>query len=65
MVLHRRQTNIVPSYIYPENIIFKKSSNEKGDFFAFNDVFNLNMHFFHSKGSSYFGVLSSFQRVLH
>ena len=53
IVLRGCQTNALPSYVYQENIIFKWSK-EKGDFFfAFKDVFNLNEHFFHYKGSSY------------
>ena len=34
IVLRRCQTNVLPSYIYQENIIFKWSK-EKGDFFRF------------------------------
>ena len=46
VVLRRCQTNVLSSYVYQENIIFKWSK-EKGDFFfAFKDVFNLNVHFF-------------------
>ena len=47
IVLRRCQTNVLSSYVYQENVIFKWSI-KKGNFFAFKDVFNLNVHFFHS-----------------
>ena len=38
IILRICQTNILPSYIYPENIILKWLK-EKGDFFAFKYLF--------------------------
>ena len=61
IVLRWCQTNVLSSYVYQENIIFKWSK-EKGDFFfAFKYVFNLNVHFFHYKGSSYLRLLFRFK----
>ena len=60
IVLCRCQTNVLSSYVYQESIIFKWSK-EKGSFFAFKDVFNLNVHFFHYKSSSYLRLLFRFK----
>ena len=61
IVLLGCQTNALPSYVYQENVIFKWSK-EKGDcFFAFKDVFNLNVHLFHYKGSSCLRLLFRFK----
>ena len=45
------------SYVYAENIIFKWSQGKSDYFSAFKDLFDLNVHFFHYKGSSYLRVI--------
>ena len=48
-------------HMFIKKISFSNDLKKRVIFFAFKDVFNLNVHFFHYKGSSYLRLLFRFK----